>query len=280
MLRVLASVGIFAEDEQGRVTLTPSAGLLQTDVPGSMRAWAIIVGDLWWQPWAELLYSVKTGHPAFDHVYGMGQFEYLARNPGIAEIFHATMASVTTPEAPAVISAYDFSEIRTIVDVGGGNGALIAAILKATPSMRGVLFDLPSVIEEARSVIEAEGVAERCELVAGDFFNSPLPSGGDAYILKWILHDWDDERATIILRNCREALRDVERGRLLLVEPIVPPGNELHMSKLADIQMLVMTGGRERTREEFQQLLGQSGFRMTAVVLTQSFVSVVEAIPQ
>ncbi len=273
MLRVLASAGVFAEDEQGRFTLTPSAGLLQSGVPGSMRAWAILNGELWWRPWAELLYSVKTGKPAFNHIYGMGQFEYLAQNSGIAEIFNGTMASLTALAATALISAYDFSEIKTIVDVGGGNGALVAAMLKATPSMRGVLFDLPSVIEEARRVIEAEGVAGRCELVAGNFFKS-VPSGGDAYILKYILHDWDDEHAITILKNCHSAMR--ERERLLVVEQLIPPGNEPSMTKLLDLNMLVLLTGRERTEAEYRALFASAGFRMTRVIPTQSLYSLME----
>ncbi len=275
MLRVLASVGVFAEDEQDRFTLTPSAGLLQSGVPGSMRSWAILIGDLWWRPWAELLYSVKTCKPAFNYVYGMGQFEYLAQNPGIAEIFNATMASGTALAATALISAYDFSEIKTIVDVGGGNGALIGAILKATPSMRGVLFDLPSVIEEARRVIEAEGVAGRCRLVAGNFFES-VPSGGDAYILKYILHDWDDENAITILKNCHSAMKAHER--LLVVEQLIPPGNEPSMTKLLDLNMLVLLTGRERTEAEYRVLFASAAFRMTRVILTQSLFSIMEGV--
>jgi len=275
MLRVLASVGVFAEDEQGRFALTPSAGLLQTGIPGSIRPWAILIGDLLWKPWAELLYSVKTGQPAFNHVYGMGMFEYLARSPEMAEAFNATMARETTLAADAVISAYDFSEIKTIVDVGGGNGVLIAAILKITPSMRGVLFDLPSVIEEAGGVIKAEGVTERCELVAGDFLKS-VPSGGDAYLLKYILHNWDDEYAIAILKNCHSAMN--EGGRLLVVEELIVPGNAPSGTKLLDLNMLVLLTGRERTEAEYRALFNSARFRMTRVIPTHSLFSLMEGV--
>lgn len=189
------------------------------------------------------------------------------------------MTSFSQIVTVAVLEAYDFSGIKVLADIAGGEGALLAAILHLYPAMRGLLLEQEHVVAGARKRLGQSRLRDRCNADAVDFFKS-VPAGADAYLMKSIIHDWDDERAIIILRNCREALRNVERGRLLLVEPIVPPGNEPHMSKLADIQMLVLTGGRERTREEFQRLLGQSGFRMTTLVPTQSFVSVVEAVVQ
>lgn len=268
LLRMLASVGIFAEVDQGCFTLTPLAALLQTGAPGSLRAYAIMNGEDWfWRPWGELLYSVKTGKTAFDHVCGMGIFKYLAQHPEAAEIFNEAMTGFTLTST-AVVAAYDFSGINTLIDVGGGQGALLAAILKANPQLRGVLFDLPSVIEGAKSLIEAEGVAERCELVAGDFFES-VPGGAVAYILKFVIHDWDDDRAVTILKNCHRAV--VEDGKLLVVEMVIPPGNEPFYGKLADLNMLVLSGGgRERTEAEYRALFATAGFKLTKIIPTQS----------
>lgn len=268
VLRTLASVGVFAEVDHRHFTLTPLAATLQTGVPGSFRGAAIFFGDDQnWRPWGELLYSVKTGKPAFEHVFGTGYFEWAFQHAEASDIFSAAATATTGPESVAVAAAYDFSGFRTIVDVGGGKGALMAAILKAYPRMRGVLFDHPHVIAGARDLLEREGVSARCELVAGDFFAS-VPEGGDAYVLKSVIHDWDDARSATILRNCHRAMK--EQGKLLVVERLILPGNEPSYSKLLDLQMMVLVGGRERTEAEFRALFATAGFRLTRVIPTQT----------
>jgi hypothetical protein len=280
VLRALASVGVFTEVEHGRFGLTPLAALLQTGVPGSLRALAIVMGEEpAWRPWGELLYSVHTGLPAFEHVFGMPLFAYLPQHPDVAHTYHAAMTEGTALTAQAVVAAYDFSGIRMVVDVGGGQGALIAAILKAHPHMHGMLFDLPQVIPGAKRVMETETLAERCALIGGDFF-AAVPSGADAYILKWILHDWDDARAVTILTNCRQAMP--EQGKLLVVESVIPAGNVPSLGKFADLHMLVRLGGRERTEAEYRTLFAVAGLRLTNILLTPSpewlSVSVIEGV--
>lgn len=202
VLRALASVGVFAQGDDNRFRLTPLSETLRTDVPGSLRAFTIVeLGEEHHPAWGDLLHSVKTGEIAFDHAFGMPIWEYFARHPENAKTFDDAMTGMTLAVNDAVLSSYDFSSIGKIVDVGGGHGSLIASILKSNPRMRGILFDVPAVIEGARARLAAEGIADRCEFIAGDFFES-VPGGGDAYILKWIIHDWDDERALTILRNC------------------------------------------------------------------------------
>jgi hypothetical protein len=279
LLRSIASVGVFAEEGPGRFTLTPLAALLRSDTSQSWRAAAIMNGEPWvWQPWEALLYSVKTGRPAFDHVFGMEFDAYLAQHHPAADIFQAFMHVATTEEAVAVAPAYDFSSLTTVVDVGGGRGALLGTILQANPHLRGVLFEAPHVIATARPALEAQGVAERCELVAGDFF-AALPAGGDAYLLKWILVSWDDERAVAILRNCHRAMRAT--GKLLVVERIIPSGNEPFYGKLADLNLLVLYNGRHRTEAEYRMLFAQAGFELSRIFPTHSPTefSVIEGVP-
>lgn len=276
LMRALASVGIFAQAADGRFQLTPMADCLRSGTPGSMRAWALIlVEDHFWRTWTELLYSVKTGRPCFDHVHGMGLFDYFSQNPDIGKTFDEAMTGFSAMEIPAVIQGYDFSGIRKLVDVAGGHGSLLCAVLKANPAVKGVLFDMPSVTAGARSTIEAEGLAGRCEVVGGDFFQS-LPAGGDAYMMKHIIHDWDDERSIQILKNCRSAM--TPGGRVLLVETVIKPGNDPDFFKLLDIAMLTISG-RERSEEQFRSLYERAGLRLKRVVPTESAVSVVEGVP-
>jgi hypothetical protein len=277
LLRALAGLGIFAEDEQGRFTLTPLAELLQSGVPGSMRSRALhFGGQPEWQSWGELLYSITTGETAFRHVHGMDPWEYRAKNPELDANFNDFMYQQTATQTAAVIAAYDFSAIGTVVDVGGGYGALIAAILQENPQMRGILCDAPHVVRGAPPTLEAAGVSDRCELVPCNFFDS-VPQGGDAYILKSIIHDWDEDSARAILTNCRRVIP--QHGRLILVEHVIQPGNDPQMGKLVDLQMLVALGGRERTEAEFRALLGEAGFALTNIVPTQAHISVIEAVP-
>jgi hypothetical protein len=222
------------------------------------------------------LYSVTTGTPAFHDLYGMDPWEYRARNPELNANFNDFMSDFTTIQTAAVVAAYDFSGMGILVDVGGGQGALISAVLRANPQLRGVLCDAPHVVSEARWTLEAAGVADRCEVVACDFFLS-VPVGGDAYILKFIIHDWDDDQALAILKNCRRAMP--EHGRLLLVEHVISAGNSPDPAKILDLQMLVELGGRERTEVEFRRLLSDAGFNLTNILPTQAQVSIIEAMP-
>jgi 16S RNA G1207 methylase RsmC len=273
-LRALASVGVFHEDGKRAFALTPLAETLRTDAPGSLRAFATVeLGEEHYPAWGELLHSVKTGEIAFDRAFGMPVWKFFEENPDNAKTFNDAMTGFTLAVNDAVLSSYDFSSISKIVDVGGGHGSLIASILKTNPKMRGVLFDAPPVIEGARHRLKDEGLAERCEATAGDFFDS-VPSGGDVYIVKWIIHDWDDEQSVSILKNCHRAM--AENGRLLLVEAVVPDGSEPHFSKYMDLNMLIMTGGRERTEDEYRTLLEASGFKLTRIVPTKSPMSIIE----
>jgi hypothetical protein len=279
LLRALASVGVFAEEQQGRFTLTPLAALLLSDHPQSWRAAALLNGEPWvWQPWGDLLHSVKTGRPAFEHIFGVEFDAYLAQHRQAADIFQAFMHVATAEEAAAVTPVYDFSALTTVVDVGGGHGALLAALLKRHPHLRGILFDLPQVIADAPPLLAAQGVADRCQVVAGDFFLT-LPAGADVYMLKWILVSWDDEQSVRILQNCRRALGS--HGRLLVIERIIPPGNEAFFGKLADLNLLVMYKGRHRTEAEYRSLFAGAGFELKQIIPTHSPTefSIIEAIP-
>lgn len=274
VLRALASVGVFVEDDQKRFASTPLSDTLRTGVPGSLRAFATVeLGEEHYPAWGELLHSVKTGGIAFDHAFGVPVWKFFAENPDNARTFNEAMTGMTLAMNEAVLAGYDFSSIGTLVDVGGGHGSLLCSILEANPAMQGVLFDAPPVIEGARSHVDASGLAGRCKLVAGDFFQS-VPAGGDALILKWIIHDWDDDRSVVILKNCHRAMN--ARGKLLLVEAVVPRGSEPHFSKFIDLNMLVMTGGRERTEDEYRTLLETSGFRLTGISPTHSPLSIIE----
>ncbi len=275
LLRTLASVGVFAEAEGGRFALTPLAECLRTEAPNSIRAYAIMLGEGWfWRPWGDLPHSVATGGSGFEHVFGMSLFEYLGRQPEAAAIYNEAMTNRSRQVNAAVLAACDFSGIHKLVDVGGGHGALLEAILAAHSGMTGVLFDLPQVVEGARGRLGAAGLLDRCELVGGDFFES-APRGGDAYLLKHVLHDWDDERAVAILRSCYRAM--ARGARLLVVEIVIPPGNGPSFGKMLDLQMLVMYhGGRERTQAEYAALFAAAGFELARVVPTASLANVLE----
>jgi len=276
VLRALASLGVFAETQPNHFTLTPLAACLQSDVPNSFRAYVIMQNEEHYQAWGELMHSVQTGGSSFEHIYGMNFFEYYAQNPESAKIFDESMTNLSVIHSAAIAPSYDFSSIQTLVDVGGGEGLLIASILKSNPTLKGVLFDRPHVIERAKRFLEAEGVLERCQLAAGNFFES-VPEGGDAYILKYIIHDWDDERAIAILKQCHKVMP--ANGKILVAEQVIPPGNEPFMGKLLDLQMLVMTdGGRERTEAEYIALFEKAGFKLTRIVPTQDDVSLIEGI--
>ena len=279
LLRALQGVGVFAEAAPGRWSNTPTSAALRSGVPGSMRAVAIMLGDPeHYRAWGSLDHSIRTGAPAFDHVFGSQVFEYFGQHPEAAAVFDEAMTSFS--ELSPVADAYDFSEIGTLMDVAGGHGGLLASILRPNPDLRGVLFDLPPVIERARErgILAAEGLAERTELVAGSFFEE-IPARADACLLQHIIHDWDNEHCVKILENCRRALNP--GGKILVVEAVVLPGTELPAANFADLNMLVMTtGGRERTEAEFRELFELAGLRLTQIIPTQSpMTNVIEAVP-
>ena len=276
VLRALASVGVFTEVSPGSFALTPLAELLRTETPGSMRALAIMYAEEQYRAWGGLLHSVRTGEMAFDHQFGMGYFEYLAQHPEADRVFNEAMTGWTHQLVGAVMDTYDFSPFKTIVDVGAGYGALLTAILRSNPGTRGVLFEQPHVVASAEEQLVAAGVADRCTFVGGDFF-AAVPTGGDAYVLSQILHDWDDERCVAILGQCRRVMPD--HGKLLVVELVLPEGDEPFLGKWLDLHMLVLLGSRERTAAEYDTLFRAAGFKLARVVPTPPGPSVVEAVP-
>ncbi|HLJ10103.1 MAG TPA: methyltransferase [Planctomycetaceae bacterium] len=273
LLRGLASLGVFADDGAGRFSLTPVAELLRSDVPGSQRALAIMSGEEHYQAWGALFYSVRTGKTAFEKLYGMPVFDFLSKNLEQAKVFDAAMVGVHGRETAAMTDAYDFSGIAVLADVGGGNGSLLTTVLKKYPDMRGILYDLPGVTERAKANLKAAGLAERCQVIGGSFFES-VPKGADAYLMRHIIHDWEDERAAGILRNIHKAMND--NSRLLVIEGIIAPGNDPSFGKLLDLTMLTIPGGKERTEDEFRKLYQAGGFQLTRIVPTKAEVCLIE----
>ena len=276
VLRALASVGVFTEATPGMFALTPLAALLRTGASDSMRALAIMYAEEQYRTWGDILYSVQTGKTAFEQQFGTSYFQYLAQHPEADRVFNEAMTGWTTQLVGAVMDAYDFSPFQTIVDVGGSYGTLLAAILRSNPAAQGILFDQPHVVTAAEEQLIAAGVAERCTTVGGDFFIE-VPAGGDAYVLAQILHDWDDERSVAILRQCRRAIST--HGKLLVIELVLPPGEEPFFGKWLDLHMLVLLGARERTAAEYEVLLRATGFALARVVPTAAGPSIVEAVP-
>jgi len=278
LLRLLCSVGVFNEIQTDSFAQTPLSECLRAGVPGSMRSWLRMISlKVRYHTHAEALYSIKTGEPAFKRVTGMEFFDYLAAHPDEGEIFNQAMNDMGQVVAASVAQSYDFSGIGKIIDVGGGHGTLIAAILQKYPQMTGILFDSPHVAERARESIASAGLAHRCEVVGGDFFKS-VPAGCDAYLLRWIIHNWDHERAITVLRNCRQAMG--ASSRLLLIEMVIPTGNEFHQGKFLDYIMLTTHLGQERTEEEYDSRLREADLRLNKVQPTASPLSVIEAVPR
>jgi hypothetical protein len=273
LLRALASIGIFAETDDGRFALTTLAEPLRRGVPGSQWAMAVMMGEEHYHVWGDLIFTLETGETAFDRIYGMPIFEFLSENEEKGRIFDEAMTSIHGRETAAICGAYDFSEVAVLADIGGGNGSTLMPILQQHPRLRGMLFDLPPVIERARENFAAARLAERCELLAGSFFEK-IPRGADAYFMRHIIHDWNDEEALAILRNCHAALP--ADGRLLVAESVIPPGNEPSFGKWLDLTMRVMPGGKERTEAEYRELFRQAGFRLASITPTAAEVSVIE----
>lgn len=286
LLRALASVGIFAEIGDGtgtdvtasRFDLTPLADALRSDAPVSMRGVALWLGEeCCARAWANLDRSVQTGETAFDCVFGQNGFEYLLKHPATLEAFHLAMEGFTAASLGAIIAAYDFSGIKTLLDVGGSSGSLLAAILKANQSLRGILYDREEALAGAAPILAAAGVADRCAIVAGDFFQR-VPPGAGACILKHVLHNWNDERAAAILANCRRALP--AGGKVLVVDAVIVPGNDPAFGKLLDLEMLaIASGGRERGECEFRKLFAAAGLRLARLIPTPAPFVILEGVP-
>jgi len=276
VLRALAAVGIFQESNGRRFSLTAMGDCLRLEAPDSLGSWAAFIGrPYYWQAWSHLLHSVNTGENAFRHLHGVDVWGYRAANPEEGAIFDAAMTETSAAVARAVISTYDFSSFARVVDVGGGQGGILSVILKAHQKLRGVLFDQPHVVAGAEQVLRVAGVRDRCELIGGDFF-AAVPQDCDAYILKAILHDWEDPASIAILQNCRRAIK--AQGKLLVLEQLILAPNEAPQAKFSDLNMLVAPGGQERTREEFASLLAAAGFRLLNVIPNQTGFQVIEAV--
>ncbi len=281
LLRALVAHGVFVERADGRFEQNEASSFLRADVPGTMRPFVLLFGGPVWRPLGEMVDAIRTGENAFAKVHGAEIFEHLAKDPEQARNFNRAMTQGSALVAPEIVRAYDFSRFPTIVDVGGGQGHLLSAILAAVPRARGVLLDLPHVIAEARTLLAERGVADRCTLVEGSFFDA-VPAGGDAYLMKWILHDWDDAACGRILANVRAVIPG--HGRLVVVDRIMPErvvdgDPRLGFATLMDLNMLVNLTGRERTGAEFRSLFGAHGFTLASATETASGLGIVEGVP-
>jgi hypothetical protein len=277
LMRALASVGVFSHVRRDYFALSPLAESLQTVVPASLRAMVLTIGEIHYQACGSLLHSIQTGSPAFNTVFGANLFDYLKQNADAAAAFNQGMTNLSSMLAYAVLMAYDFAGITSMVDVGGGQGKLLEKILQLNPDMRGTVFDMASTLETGKQPLGDNASGERCSYVTGDFFTS-VPLGADAYLLCGVIHDWDDDHAVTILENCRRAM--AKNGRVLLVDMVVPENNTSSFSKLLDLNMLVMNGGRERTRAEFQALLNAADYKLTRIIPTMAPQSIIEAVPR
>ena len=271
LLRALCNLGI-CKEQNGKYELTSQGGPLRSGAPGSLRSMVLTLGEIHYQAWGNLLHSIKTGQPAFNDLFGTGLFEHLTKNAQDGHTFNTAMTDFSGLASYAVALAYDFSTIRSIVDVGGGHGKFLLRLLDINPHLQGTVLDLPAVIQGTEQHLET--LNGRCKSIAGDFFTA-VPEGADAYILCGVIHDWDDASSIAILKNCRKAMGP--RSRVLLVENMVPETREPSFSTLLDLNMLVMCGGRERTESEFRSLFQAAGLKMTRVISTSSPLKIIEA---
>ena len=275
LMRALSAVGLFTDRAEGVFELTEFGLALRSDTEGSMRNYVMMLGrPESWKAWEHLEQSIMTGVSAFEYEYEVPLFQYLAAHPSIGKVFDEGMRSRGVADDNAIVAAYDFSKTRHIVDLGGGSGQLLSTILKSTPQASGVLFDLPHVVEGARRLLPALGTGVQIEHVGGDFFEN-VPAGGDLYMLKQVIHDWTDEQATRLLANCRRAM--TVESKILIFELIIEP-NSIY-PKLLDLMMLVWTGGRERTSEQYERLLADAGLKLVRVIPTGTSICVIEAVP-
>jgi hypothetical protein len=278
LMRALASAGVLAESVGRMFELTELARTLVSDAHGSMRDWVLFSGSSnYVEAWQDILDTVRTGEPAWDRVRGVPFFDYLKEHPEDAALFDRAMTSLSSWEVEAVLETMDFSAFPMIVDIGGGEGRFLASILKTTPRSRGVIFDQPATLGAAQSFLARAGLAGRCDAVAGDFFAS-VPAGGDAYLLKYIVHDWDDEAAINILRNCRTAM--TADASIFLFETVIPGPEESHLAKLQDLEMLLLLGSRERTVDDYRSLLARADLVLTRVMPTRGYLTIIEAQPR
>ena len=276
LLRALASKGIFSEDEDGCFMLTPLAGILRTDTEESIRGEVLhMLHPSSWAAWGELLHSVRTGEAAFSRIFGEDAWTYRSRHPEISAVFNTMATAMSKQEADAILPHLDLTNVGQIVDVGGGKGELIANLLLYQANLRGILFDQPQIVAGAEEVLQAAGVADRCRIESGDFFIG-VPKDGDMYLLKAVIHNWTNEQAIAILRNCRQVMSS--HARIVLIESVLDPAGPA-AGNLKDLHMLVIHGGQERTRGEFGALLDASGFCLSNVVTTASGISIIEGIP-
>lgn len=276
LLRTLTHLGLLSENTSAHTfALTPLGAALRSGAPGAARASVLtLASESWMRGFAQLPYSIQTGKSGFEKLYEMPVFDWLAQNPEDASLFSQTMVGIHGAEPAAVAKAYDFSALKTIVDVGGATGHLLATILERNPASRGVLYDLPHVVRDAPAQLSARGLGDRIKIEPGSFFDK-VPAGGDAYLMSHIIHDWPEDKCLTILTNCRRAMS--AESRLLIIEMVLPAGDAPHPGKLLDMMMLVGPGGQERTEREYGELLAKAGLRLTRVVPTESPVSVVEA---
>jgi len=274
LMRALASGGYFEEARPKYFVLTPAADALRTNALPSMKAFVLSMMGEHFSSWGQLHYAVQTGKPAFDHCYGQSIWEYYSNHPAEGQNFMNAMTGLSNFAIPSIVQGYDYSNFNLIVDIGGGNGAMLTAILQAFPQAKGIIFDAPYVIEHTAKLLAQSPVANRCQALPGNFMES-VPEGGDAYIMKYILHDWNDEEALQILQHCNRAMN--KGGTLLAIDAVIPPGNDPFPGKLMDINMLVALTGRERTAEEFRQLFEAAGFQFNKIIhLPIPDVSIVE----
>lgn len=276
LMRALTSRGVLRQRRDGRFTLTSVGDALREGTEGSLRDMVLFIGHpARWADWGSLLYSVQTGRPAAEKLRGMPFFEYLTTDPEFAAVFNNAMTAASGLSNDVALQAYDFSDARLVVDVGGGHGAVLTTILRSAPNAKGILYDLPEVVDGAGALFDAAGVTHRCTVTGGSFMES-VPAGGDVYVMKNIIHDWSDAESLIILRNIRTAIAD--GGRLVLLEMVLPERASSFIGHMLDLEMLLMVSGKERTRTEYDQLLRQAGFRLARVIPTVSPISVVEAV--
>lgn len=275
VMRALAAQEVFTQDLSDKFGLTPLSQLLRSDDPHTLRYAAIHFGEEYHQAAGALLHTVKTGETAFNHIYGKGHFDYMGENPEAAQTFNRFMATSQARFTSPFLS-YKFIERGLVVDVGGGQGHVIAEIIRSRHGLKGILFDLPQGITEAASYLRGQGLAERCQIITGSFFDS-VPPGGDLYLLSRILHDWPDDKARQILRNCRKSIK--EDGTLLLREHVIPEGDAPSVGKQLDLTMLFMLGGAERTEREWTKLLQESGFALRRIIKTGQPFELIEAKP-
>jgi hypothetical protein len=278
LLRSLASLGIFAELDDGRYAQTPLSRVLGSTAPDSVRDFVMMMGaDWYWRAWGQLPYSVQTAQAGFDHAFGQPVFDYLAQHPQDATVFNRAMTGFSAMSGAEVApERYDFSQVKSVIDVAGGHGSFLARVLKAHPHLRGVLFDQPAVVAESRAMLAESGVADRCTLLGGDFFES-VPEGHDLYMMKMVVHDWKDGPALRILQNCRKAMRP--DSRLLLIEQLMPARAVPGPHHFVDLAMLTLLGSKVRTEKEFQHLLSQAGFEPTRTIDLVHGFAILEAKP-